>query len=162
MQLVFKAIRDFDKGILYRLLDDAYSFGPAWQAQFSAQWEEFEDFFFGNAVVADTCGFITTLDNEPIGFVTWDPRGKPDYMQVGHNCLLTKHKGRGYGKKQLQEAVNRITQHGVAKIIVTTNEQLVAAQHMYESVGFKVRQRRANDSESAFSGDYIDYEMKLK
>lgn len=161
MQLEFRAIRDCEKGILCRLLADAYAFDPRWQAQFSAQWEEFEDFFFGNAVVADTCGFITALGDEPIGFVTWDPRNKPVCVQIGHNCLAAKHKGMGYGKKQLQEAINRITQHGVAKIIVTTNEKLVAAQRMYESVGFKVSQRRANDSESAFSGDYIDYEMRV-
>ena len=49
----------------------------------------------------------------------------------------------------------------VKKIIVTTNGNLVPAQRNYESVGFKVLKRRKNDSESEFSGEYIDYEYLI-
>ena len=37
----------------------------------------------------------------------------------------------------MQEAVKRIITQGAEKIIVTTNEILVPAQHTYESAGFK-------------------------
>jgi ribosomal protein S18 acetylase RimI-like enzyme len=73
-------------------------------------------------------GFITTLNDEAIGFIVWDPRNIPEYVEIGHNCIASKYKGNGYGKMQLQEAVNIITQNDVRKIIVTTDDDLIAAQ----------------------------------
>ena len=58
---------------------------------------------------------------------------------------------------QLQEAVNRITQNDVRKIIVTTNDDLIPAQRMYESVGFTIYQKRKNQSITDFVGEHIDY-----
>lgn len=63
-------------------------------------------------------------------------------------------------KIQLQEALNRIKEYGVKKVIVTTNELLIAAQKKYESVGFKRVKSREN-KETPFSGNYIDYELEL-
>lgn len=51
-------------------------------------------------------------------------------------------------------------EYDVHKIIVTTNEIMFAAQKNYESVGFKKINLRVN-KEIPFSGNYIDYEMKL-
>lgn len=72
---------------------------------------------------------------------------------------MPKYQGKGYGKKQLQEAIIRVSQYdGIQKIIVTTNENLGPAKHNYESIGFKLRQRRENKV-TLFSGEYIDYEI---
>ena len=49
---------------------------------------------------------ITVLDGEPIGHISWDPRHKPDYVEIGHNCIITKYKGKGYGYFQLEELKN--------------------------------------------------------
>lgn len=46
------------------------------------------------------------------------------------------HKGHGYGKIQLQEAINRISEKGTNKVFVSTKIDLIPAQKMYESVGF--------------------------
>lgn len=51
------------------------------------------------------------LDGEPIGHILWDPRNIPEYVEIGHNCIITKYKGNGFGKRQLQEAVDRIQQY---------------------------------------------------
>ena len=45
--------------------------------------------------------------------------------------------GNGYGKRQMQEAVQRMIAQGAKKIVVWTNEICVPAQHTYESVGFQ-------------------------
>lgn len=45
-------------------------------------------------------------------------------------------------------------------MIVSTNSTLIAPRN-YDSVGFKLYQSRKNESESAFSGDYLDYEIIL-
>jgi ribosomal protein S18 acetylase RimI-like enzyme len=66
----------------------------------------------------------------------------PDYAEIGHNCIVSKYKGNGYGIMQLHEAVNRIAQNDVKKIIVTTNNDLIPAQRMYENVGFKIDRER--------------------
>lgn len=157
----FKKVSDFDRGILFELLVDAYSYDSRYKKCCGSDWQEFDDFCFDNIEIADRCGFITTLDDTAIGLVSWDPRSLPDYVEIGYNCLATKYKGNGYGKLQLQEAVNRIIQNYNSKIIVTTNEELKPAQRMYESVGFKFHQRRSNKSEVSFSGEYIDYEYIL-
>ena len=110
----------------------------------------------------DKYGFITVLDGEPIGHISWDPRHKPDYVEIGHNCIVTKYKGQGYGHLQLEEAIRRIKEYNnLKKIIVSTNEIFVSAQKNYESVGFKKIKERINN-ETPFSGKYIDYEIKLK
>ena len=161
MNIEFKKISDFNRGTLLNLLTDAYSYDSRNKQCWGVDWRVFDDFFFDNLQIADKCGFITTLNDTAIGFVSWDPRNIPEYVEIGHNCIAAKHKGHGYGKLQLQEAVNRIVQNEVSKIIVTTNSQLIPAQRMYESIGFKVHQRRINEGDTDFVGEYIDYEYLI-
>lgn len=161
MSLTFEKISSFDRGILYRLLVDGYSFDNRWKSCFEKDWIEFDDFFFDNLDIADKYGFISLLDGEPIGHISWDPRNLPENVAIGHNCIASKYKGYGYGKRQLQEAIDRIRKYdGLKKIIVITNSNLIAP-HNYESVGFKLCQRRKNESDTVFSGDYLDYEIIL-
>ncbi len=154
--LEFKNVSGFPRGILFELLADAYSFDFRCIQGWGRDWREFDRFFFDNPQIADRCGFITALHDEAIGFVSWDPRNLPDYVQIGHNCIASKYKGRGYGKAQLREAVDRIRQSNARKIIVTTNELMVPAQRMYAGVGFQMIRRRPYEH---FSGDFIDYEL---
>ncbi|MBR3929924.1 MAG: GNAT family N-acetyltransferase [Clostridia bacterium] len=152
----------FPRGTLIKQLSDAYSFDQRWEKLFSAQWAQYDDFFFDNEKVLAACGFVTCLDGKPIGHISWDPRNAPKYVIIGHNCILTKFKGKGFGKKQLSEAVRRIKERlNPQKIIVSTNANLIA-RYNYESVGFELVRREENKDESAFSGDYLYYEMKLR
>lgn len=161
MDLKFKKISGFDRGILYRLFLDAYSFDDRYRECCEQDWIEFDEFFFNNLDIADKYGFITIYGDEPIGHISWDPRHVPDYVEIGHNCIVTKYKGNGYGKRQLSEAVDRIKRYeDLKKIIVEINSNLIAPRN-YESVGFKLAQRRTNDDASAFSGDYLNYEIIL-
>lgn len=157
MSIKFKKVSDFNRGILFELLKDGYTFDCRYEQMYSFDWQAFDDFFFDNLKIADKYGFITTLNDEAIGFVSWDPRNMPKYAEIGFNCIASKHKGNGYGKMQLQEAVNRITQNDVRKIIVTTNNNLIPAQRMYESVGFTMNQKRKDQSNIDFLGELIDY-----
>ncbi|ADL52962.1 GNAT family N-acetyltransferase [Clostridium cellulovorans] len=157
MSIEFKKVSDFNRGILFQLLKDAYSFDCRYEQSWYSNWQDCDNFFFDNLQIADKCGFITTLNDEAIGFVVWDPRNMPEYAEIGHNCIVPKYKGNGYGKIQLQEAVNRIIQNDVRKIIVTTNDDLISAQRMYESVGFTIHQKRKNQNIEDFVREYIDY-----
>lgn len=157
MNIKFKKVSDFNRGILFQLLKDAYSFDCRYEKSCKSDWQDFDDFFFDNLQIGDKYGFITTIDDEAIGFVSWDPRNMPEYAEIGYNCIASKHKGKGYGKIQLKEAVDRITQNEVRKIIVTTNDDLIPAQRMYESVGFTVNRKRKNQNIGDFIGEHIDY-----
>jgi ribosomal protein S18 acetylase RimI-like enzyme len=157
MEIQFRKISDFKRGTLLKLLKDAYSFDCRYEQTFVSDWIDFDNFFYDNLNIADKYGFFTTFDDIAVGFISWDPRNMPDYAEIGHNCIISKYKGNGFGKMQLQEAVNRIIPNDVRKIIVTTNQNLVAAQKMYESIGFLIHGRRKNQESFDFAGDYIDY-----
>lgn len=161
MNIEFKKFSDFQRGIIFELLSDGYSFEKRYKRDWAINWKEADDFFYDNLQIADKCGFITVVDDEPIGFICWDPRNMPAYVEIGHNCVAKKYKGNKYGKMQLQEAVNRIKNKEVNKIIVTTDERLIPAQRNYESVGFKFMQKRENKYNPDYAGKLINYEMIL-
>ena len=108
-------------------------------------------------LVAEKYGFVTTVDGEPVGFISWDPRHRPEYEEIGYNCILTRYKRRGYGTLQLKEAVRRILIDRPEKIIVTTNASLIPAQKMYERVGFR---KTAERPSASFAGALLDYEYE--
>ncbi len=157
----FKKPSNFSKGTLYNQLVDAYSFNDKCNKTWDTSWKEYDDFLYDNEEIANQYSFVTVLDGEPIGHISWDPRHRPDYVEIGHNCILTNYKGNGYGHIQLEEAIRRIKEYdNLKKIIVTTNEIFVPAQKNYESVGFKKIGKRDN-KDTPFSGKYIDYELVI-
>lgn len=157
----FRSINDFPKGTLYRQLVDAYSFDARCRETWDDMWQAYDDFFCANPDIAEKYGFVTMVDGAPIGHITWDPLNRPECVEIGHNCILTAYKGRGYGGAQLREALRRIREYGVRKIVVTTNEIMLPAQRNYESAGFVKLAVRPNP-DAPFSGNYIDYEMVLE
>ncbi|MDE6719172.1 MAG: GNAT family N-acetyltransferase, partial [Treponemataceae bacterium] len=107
-------------------------------------------------------GFITILNGEPIGFASWNPKILPKSAEVGHNCIVAKYKGNGYGKRQMREVVSRIIAQGAKKIVVWTNEKLIAAQRTYESVGFKFLKKSEETICPECAGQRLHYEMMIK
>ena len=159
--ITWKSFGDYEVGTLYRQLCDAYSFDPRWKACFHKDWLNYDWFFYNHLDITNGCGFIMVLDGKAIGHISWDPRHVPEYVILGHNCILEEYKGQGYGHMLLKHAIEQIkTRYHVKKIVVTTNEILVSAQHNYEKVGFQRKGYREN-KETPFFGDYIDYEMSL-
>ena len=158
--VTFQSIFSFQRGVLYALLKDAYAFDGCWQKRFEQDWRKCDEFFFEHPHIADRCCFITVLDRTPIGFACWDPRPAPQFVELGHNCIASPYKGRGYGSQQLKEAVRRISQYEAPdKIMVTTNERLQPAVHNYERAGFILNGRTPS---SDFFGDYLHYVLTLK
>ncbi len=161
-EMEFKEFKELERGLLYHQLVDAYSFNEHCRENWENNWLEYDTYFFDNLKYTNSCGFVLVLNGNPIGHISWDPRKHPEYVVIGHNCIITKYKGNGYGHILLLEAINRIknSYKDLKKIIVTTNEIMVAAQRNYESVGFILKGKRKN-KDAPFAGDYIDYELKL-
>jgi ribosomal protein S18 acetylase RimI-like enzyme len=162
MDISFNQTTKFARGLVIDLLTDAYSFDTHYEKCWKENWQDTDNFLFDNRQIADRYSFITVLNGEPIGFLVWDPRNIPAYAEIGHNCIRTKHKGNGYGKLQLQEAIRRICKTDAKKITVTTNESLISAQRNYESTGFQLVGKRKNLDDPQVAGDYLDYELLPK
>jgi ribosomal protein S18 acetylase RimI-like enzyme len=157
MKIEFEEINQFPRGTLADMLADAYGFDPRWAAEHLEDWRSLDSFFFDNPAIAEKYGFVTVVDDEPVGFISWDPRHRPEYEEIGHNCILARYKRRGYGTLQLREAVRRILLDRPRRIVVTTNASLLPAQKMYERAGFrKVNER---PSPASFAGALFDYEF---
>ena len=160
--LEFKKISDFPRGTLYDILVDAYSFDDRNRKIWDANWKASDDFFYDNPEIAGRYGLVTCINGMPAGFVTWDPRNRPEYVEIGHNGIREQYKGRGYGRRQLEEALRRIRMYeGLKRIIVCTNSNLIAPRN-YESAGFVLYDRKPNQTESAYTGDYLYYEIVLQ
>ena len=159
MDIAFQPITAFPRGTLAALLRDAYSFEPRFERDWRPQWQSFDAFFYDHPRIAESCGFMTVLGGEPIGFVTWNPSQLPELTEVGHNCILTKHKGRGYGKRQMREAVGRMLAQGAGKLVVCTNEICVPAQRAYESAGFRFVRKSEEPFCAEYAGQRIHYEI---
>ena len=154
----FERVSAFPRGTLFAMLSDAYSCDPRFAESWSGDWKAFDDFFFDDPRIADRCGFVTVAEGEPVGFVSWDPRRRPESEEIGYNCIRSEFKGRGYGTLQIQEAVRRICPDRPRRIVVTTSALLVPAQRMYERAGCRETGRREC---AHFSGELIDYEYLL-
>jgi len=158
----FKKTIEFPRGTLYNQLVDAYSFNNECRKTWDTMWKDYDNFFYDNPEIADKYSFVIVLDGEPIGHISWDSRHRPDYVEIGHNCIITNFKRKGYGHIQLEEAIKRIKEYeNLKKIIVSTNELMIPAQRNYESVGF-VRVSERENKDTQFSGKYIDYEIVIK
>lgn len=160
--LEFKKISDFPKGILYEQLCDAYSFDNEYQSYYWDSWMEYETFMYSDLEnITNKCGFVTVLDGIPIGHITWDLKHKPLYAKIKQFCIISQFKGKGYGHEQLLEAIHRIKETGVEKIIGTTNEKLEASLKTYEGLNFTKVKSRTN-IDTPFAGNYEDYELRLR
>ena len=158
MAVEFRKFSEFNRGIMLNMLRDAYSFEPGYEKDWLEEWKKADDFFYENLHIADRCGFVTVADGVPVGFICWDPRNLPARAEIGHNCIITPYKGKGYGRTQLREAVARIEKSGAEKIIVTTDECLLPARRNYESAGFRLIRFRENGHNPQYAGRLMDYE----
>ena len=162
MDIEFRKFSNYNRGIMHEILKDAYSFDKRYAICWDENWKQSDAFFFDNPDIADKYGFITCYKGEPIGFICWDPRNRPEYVEIGHNGIRTEYKGKGFDKAQLSEAIRRIKEYeGLKEIRVLTNSNLIAPKN-YESVGFVLYDRKENNDESAFSGDYLYYKIQLR
>ena len=84
-----------------------------------------DDFFFDHPEIADKYSFVTCFRGEPVGFICWDPRNRPEYVEIGHNAIRTAYKGNGFGKAQLTEALRRIT---VPTLVTAGEHDLIQEQ----------------------------------
>ncbi len=126
------------RGTIYKILLDSYSDNIELSKMYSDKWSIFDNFVYDNIKIMNENGFYVKENEEIIGFISWDSRKLPDIIQIGHNCIIKKYKGKGRGRAQLQLGINEIIKLNPKKIIVRTGNinYFIPAQKMYESIGF--------------------------
>ncbi|MFX1479610.1 MAG: GNAT family N-acetyltransferase [Promethearchaeota archaeon] len=104
-KLKFQPISEFEGDTLYNLLTFSYTGSPLDNDEnIKQKWADFDIETYNNLETVDKCVFITELNNKAIGFASYDPRQKPIGI-IGHNCIVPKYRGNGYGKQQILEII---------------------------------------------------------
>ncbi len=160
----FRSPLDFQKGTIARLLRESYAGlkGIAdfdWD-RFAKIFDDFDDEVFGDEDVA-RCTFIMTDEGLPVGLSSFDPRQRPAYGDIGHNCVLPSARGKGYGKIQMRETLRRMQERGIQTARVSTGADsfFEPAQRMYKACGF--RETRRFERTEYPPGETIEYELPL-
>ena len=57
--------------------------------------------------------------------------------EIGNNAVHPDHQGQGIGKAMQQEIARRWDEEGIRRRVVSTLSNDLAAQHVYEGLGFQ-------------------------
>lgn len=142
MKVEFTTPLKENPGIIARLLGASYAelleIDSAWKKE-QENWEDYDRQVFTNPGTVGSCIFLTRVNGKIAGFGSWDPRQRPEYGILGHNCILPGFRGKGLGKLQVEEILARLKLVAIRKARVSTNDHVffIPAQRMYISCGFR-------------------------
>jgi GNAT superfamily N-acetyltransferase len=130
-------------------------------AAWRKDWQAFDEFVYGDVLLARTWMFLSRVDGELAGFVSWDPRQRPLAL-LGHNCVRPQFWGRGYGVMQLVHALEVLRGQGFERVLVQTGVEdfFASARGMYARVGFGFR--RELDLVEPCPCRVVEYELILR
>ena len=144
--ITHKPIYFFDPGIIQRLLkityNDLFQYFPNEKRRLYDQQEPEDNEAFCNP---DTIGrhvLFTCINDNPIGYFSWDDRHYPIGI-VGQNCILPNYQGQGLGKKQIELIIEIFQREKFKEIRVTTGDHkfFSTAQKMYINCGFQEKRK---------------------
>ncbi len=165
MNVEFTTPLNQKRGTIASLLQQSYadlvkSAPSLWEPE-QMNWEQYDHDVFGQPQTVGACIFLTLLDGHIVGFGSWDPRQRPRFGIVGHNCVLPEFRRRGLGKRQIHEILRRFREMAIETAIVSTHDHpfFVPAQRMYEACGFREVRRIPWHRDPGLS--IIEYEKEL-
>jgi GNAT superfamily N-acetyltransferase len=162
MKLRFTSPLEYEPGIIADLLKKTYRelvlSNPELWRQEETKWNEFDKEIFEHPDSSGNCVFLSLLEKRIVGFGSYDPRGRPDFGIIGHNCILAEFRGKGYGKQQLLEILRRFQSMGIKRAKASTGSHafFIPARRLYLSCGFIEVGRRPWDVDPC--RDIIEYE----
>jgi len=165
MNIKFTSPLEYRRGIIANLLKKSYeelvlSNPGVWKKE-AMKWNEFDQEVFQYPDSVGNCVFLTLLERQIVGFGSYDPRNRPAFGIVGHNCILPGFRGQGFGKHQLFEILRRFQSLGIktAKASTSSHPFFVPARRMYVSCRFIEVGRRPWDVDRSL--DIIEYEKEI-
>ncbi len=167
MNIEFRPLGGCPRGMLAGMLLESYralldGVPQPTALQLRHQWDDFDREVHEAPDTVGRCGFVTLVDSRLAGFASWDPRGWPDLVRVGHNCVRPPFQRQGLGGRQIEEMVAQCRAKGFAKAEARTGEQpfFEPARRMYVRRGFGLARRIAGVIDPAFRT--LVYELMLK
>ena len=157
----FKPITDFKPGQIQELTKNCYrgfiEYFPDEKNRLYHQWENEDKLAFQNI---DTIGrhiLFSIIENNLIGFFSWDERKFPNGI-VGQNCILPDFQEHGYGAQQIEKIIDILKTNKFKTLSADTGDHkfFTPAHKMYEKNGFKIKQKRKGDL-----FDIIEYFLEL-
>ena len=161
----FVPLTDEKPGTIAALLRASYATllesDSRWASE-QANWDEYDRLVFAHRDTVGMCLFLTRVSGDIAGFASWDPRQKPRYGIVGHNCILPRFRGHGLGTQQIHEVLRRFQMLGIqtARAITCDHPFFVPAQRMYLACGFREVQRTLWDRDRNHL--VIEYEIEIQ
>jgi GNAT superfamily N-acetyltransferase len=143
MDIIFSLPDRAEPGVLVSMLRRVYAplmeSDPETWGQEQAGWAEFDREVFQNPETVGACTFLTWSGDQLVGFGSYDPRQRPRFGIIGHNCILPEFQGRGFGSAQVREILRRFESMGIELARVSTGEHpfFIPAQRMYVAGGFR-------------------------
>lgn len=137
-QLTFRPAVECEPGTVHSILTRCYAdiLDTALQNKLS----RFDCEVFAAPDTVGACAFISSTEEQVVGFFSYDPRQGPDVGVIGHNGILPQFRRRDYGAEQVLEILRRFTAHHFVRAHVSTSEHpfFLPARRMYEKCGFHV------------------------
>jgi len=152
-------------GTVARLLRESYAAlleaEPVPWREESEAWEHFDADVYGELETVGACTTLSWAGEDLVGLLSFDPRQAPEIGVIGHNCILPRLLGRGYGKAQIEEMLRRFRKNGIREARVTTCKHpfFEPARRMYASIGFRQVGRAETDLDPRKR--LIHYELQL-
>jgi len=100
MELTYTSPLEVGPGIITRLLGESYAGlveaePETWEAE-KMNWEESDRNVFKNPDTVGACTFLTWCGPAIAGLFSFDPRSRPAYGVIGHNCILPEYRKQGF------------------------------------------------------------------
>ena len=90
--------------------------------------------------------WIAELDGERVGCVFCTASETPDTAQLRLLLVDPQARGAGVGSRLVDECVRFARRSGYARIVLWTNDVLVAARRIYQRAGFRLDRREPHSS----------------
>lgn len=164
-KVTFEPITRFSRGTLLGIISSAYAplmdTDSSWKSE-KEKFQDFDDRAYDRIETIGSCVFVTCLNGMPLGVASFNPRGGPAHGVIGQNAVVPKYQGQGYGRRQIEEVLDRFKRRRIQKVLVVTNCHpfFFPATKMYESLGFKEVRRFAGGPDPKY--ELIELEKDLE
>jgi GNAT superfamily N-acetyltransferase len=143
--LTFRYAVEYKPGAVYAILSECYA--GIMDATLRASLSQFDREVFAAPDTVGACALVSSVGDEVIGFLSYDPRQGPEVGVIGHNGVLPAFQGRGYGTQQILEIIRLFTARRFARAHVSTSEHpfFAPARRMYEKCDFCLSGRTSDN-----------------
>jgi len=157
--LTFRTAAAYEPGLVYALLAQCYA--DILDAALAESLRTFDAEVWAAPDTVGACTLISSLNDEIVGLVSYDPRQGPQVGLIGHNGVLPARQRQGYGTEQIREVIRLLASRQFARVGVSTSAHpfFAPARRMYEKCGLREIERIPGHSNGPYA--IIHYEKAL-